>query len=70
MTFAHARPCRKKPPLRFERMPFIPRLESLGFSGIAYKSNLNTGILFLSNPDSEAKGRGLPKLGLRIIPLP
>src|SRR3990172_426787 len=29
--------CRKKPPLRFERMPFIPRLKSLGFSGIAYK---------------------------------
>jgi hypothetical protein len=27
----------EKPPLRFERMPFIPRLESLGFSGIAYK---------------------------------
>jgi hypothetical protein len=29
--------CRKRPPLRSERMPFIPRLESLGFSGIAYK---------------------------------
>jgi len=32
------RPCRKRPPLRSERMPFIPRLESLGFSGIAYKN--------------------------------
>jgi hypothetical protein len=37
MTFDHARLCRERPPLRFERMPFIPRLESLGFSGIAYK---------------------------------
>ena len=29
--------CRKRPPLRSERMPFIPRLKSLGFSGMAYK---------------------------------
>ena len=27
----------EKASLRSERMPFIPRLESLGFSGIAYK---------------------------------
>jgi len=26
--------CRKRPPLRSERMPFIPRFKSLGFSGI------------------------------------
>jgi hypothetical protein len=37
MTFDHARLCREKPPLRFERMPFIPRLKSLGFSGMVYK---------------------------------
>jgi hypothetical protein len=37
MTFDPARLCRKRPPLRSERMPFIPRLKSLGFSGIAYK---------------------------------
>jgi hypothetical protein len=29
--------CRKRPPLRSERMPFIPRFKSLGFSGMAYK---------------------------------
>jgi hypothetical protein len=37
MAFDHARLCREKPPLRFERMPFIPRLKSLGFSGMVYK---------------------------------
>ena len=34
--------CRKRPPLRSERMPFIPRLESLGFSGMAYKISQTT----------------------------
>ena len=29
--------CRERPPLRSERMPFIPRFKSLGFSGMAYK---------------------------------
>jgi len=34
------RPCQtvpEMPPLRFERMPFIPRFKSLGFSGMFYK---------------------------------
>jgi hypothetical protein len=42
MTFDHARLCREKPPLRFERMPFIPRFKSLGFSGIFYKKRHKT----------------------------
>jgi len=28
----------ERPPLRSERMPFIPRLKSLGFSAMAYKN--------------------------------
>ena len=36
--------CRKRPPLRSERMPFIPRLESLGFSGIVYKLVMTNGV--------------------------
>jgi hypothetical protein len=33
--------CRKRPPLRSERMPFIPRFKSLGFSGMAHKVAMN-----------------------------
>ena len=40
MTFDHAKLCLEKPPLRFERMPFIPRFKSLGFSGMSYKMEL------------------------------
>jgi hypothetical protein len=38
--------------LRFERMPFIPRLKSLGFSGIAYKYSFKSKLdeLSLSHP--------------------
>jgi hypothetical protein len=66
------RTCRKRPPLRSERMPFIPRLESLGFSGIAYKS-----MVMSTNHERQARsartsfvplngsiqGRGWPFLG-------
>ena len=43
MTFGHARHAGKRPPLRSERMPFIPRLKSLGFSGMAYEWEIGMG---------------------------
>ena len=30
-----------RPVLRFERMPFIPRFKTLGFSGMLYKSTID-----------------------------
>ena len=71
MTFDHARLCRERPPLRFERMPFIPRLESLGFSGMAYKKMMAMGkgifeVLVDTETSKENVSRLAQQLGWRI----
>ncbi|OGP87050.1 MAG: hypothetical protein A2156_09185 [Deltaproteobacteria bacterium RBG_16_48_10] len=77
MTFDHARLCRKDHSaspgstwLRFERMPFLPRLKSLGFPGMFYEleiKRVTLSYLHLRPAIHQQLMRELPPLHQRLM---